>query len=327
MILITGGAGFIGSNLLAALAQRGEDVVVCDWLGSDARWRNLAKHRVHDLVSPEALMPWLGEHGTALSALIHFGAVSSTQETDVDLIVARNVQPSLRLFEWCRDAKVRFLYASSAATYGDGAAGFEDAGTSEALAALRPRNAYGWSKHLVDRRIVHDLERGAPMPPQWVGLKFFNVYGPNEYHKGSMRSLIAKSYAALAAGESLELLRSHRPDYADGEQRRDFIYVKDCIDVVLWLLDHPHVSGLYNVGSGHARTWLDLAGALFRALDREPDIRFIDMPPALIDAYQYFTEAPMQRLRAAGYERPFTSLEEGVNDYVRGYLALPDPYV
>ncbi|HLW23037.1 MAG TPA: ADP-glyceromanno-heptose 6-epimerase [Steroidobacteraceae bacterium] len=326
MYVVTGGAGFIGSNLVASLAARGEEVVVCDWLGRDERWRNLAKHAVRDVIAPESLMPWLARNGDAIEAVLHFGAVSSTHETDVDLLIARNVRPSIDLLEWCAASGVRLIYASSAATYGDGEAGFEDVCSESALAKLRPRNAYGWSKHLVDRRIARDLERGARLPPQWVGLKLFNVYGPNEYHKGSMRSLIAKSCASLARGEPLALFRSYRADCADGAQRRDFIFVDDCIDVVLWLLAHPTVSGLFNVGSGAARSWLELAEALFDALEREPQIRFIDMPAELIEHYQYFTEAPIARLRAAGYDRPFTPLESGVSQYVRQFLTRSDPY-
>jgi ADP-L-glycero-D-manno-heptose 6-epimerase len=227
---------------------------------------------------------------------------------------------------WCTEAKVRFIYASSAATYGDGAADFDDDARCEALARLRPLNAYGWSKHVVDRRIARLEATSKPLPPQCVGLKFFNVYGPNEYHKGAMQSVIAKNYLEIAAGRPLRLFRSDRLQYADGGQLRDFIYVQDCVDLVLWLLDHERVSGLFNVGTGKARTWLDLAAALFAAAGRAPAIEFVEMPPPLREKYQYFTEARMERLRAAGYERPFTSLERGIADYVRGFLATDDAY-
>lgn len=326
MILVTGGAGFIGSNIVAALCERGEDVVVCDHLGEGDKWRNLAKHEVAELVAPEMLQGWLQKHGERLAAVVHMGAISSTTESNVDLLVERNIRASLFLWDWCAAHRRPLIYASSAATYGDGSAGFEDDASPRALARLRPLNAYAWSKHFVDRRIARLLARGAPAPPQWVGLKFFNVYGPNEYHKGAMRSVVAQNYERVRAGEPVRLFRSHRPEYADGEQRRDFIYVRDCVDVVLWLLERPAVNGLFNLGTGQARTFLDLAAAMFAAVGRPPRIEMIDMPEALRARYQYRTEAPMARLRAAGYDKPFTTLEDGVADYVRRYLEGPDPY-
>jgi len=326
MYLVTGGAGFIGSNLVAALAGRGDSVVVCDWLRSDERWRNLARHELTDVVTPEALPQWLAAHGHALTAVLHLGAVSATTETDVDLIVQRNVRATLDLVAWCTQHGTRLIYASSAATYGDGSAGFDDDASCEALARLRPMNAYGWSKQLVDRRIARLVQAKAPLPPQWVGLKFFNVYGPNEYHKGGMRSLVAVNFERVQRREPVRLFKSYRSEYPDGGQLRDFIYVKDCVEVMLWLLETPSVCGLYNVGTGLARSWLDLAQALFSAVSRAPLIEFIDMPPELIDTYQYFTQARMERLRAAGYRRAFTSLEAGVADYVQGYLTRRDRY-
>jgi ADP-L-glycero-D-manno-heptose 6-epimerase len=326
MYVVTGGAGFIGSNIAAALAARGEDVAVCDWLRGDDRWRNLSKHEIAAMFAPEDLMAWLGRHDGRVEAVIHMGAVSSTTETDIDLIVARNVRSTLDILEWCTQTQTRLIYASSAATYGDGARGFDDAFSCEALAALRPLNAYGWSKHVVDRRIARLVERAQPLPPQWVGLKFFNVYGPNEYHKGPMRSLVAKNYALVKTAQPLSLFRSYRPEFADGGQLRDFIYVEDCVDAILWLVDHPKISGLFNLGSGEARSWLDLAQALFDAAAQPSLIRFIDMPAELMEKYQYFTQARMDRLRAAGYQRPFTSLEAGISRYVRNFLATNDPY-
>jgi ADP-L-glycero-D-manno-heptose 6-epimerase len=324
--VVTGGAGFIGSNIVAALAARGDEVVVSDWFRSDERWRNLAKHEVAALIAPEDLPAWLRQNGGRVEAVIHMGAISATTETDVDLIVSNNVRTTLALLDWCIEARVRFIYASSAATYGNGAGGFEDAFGIDALAALRPLNAYGWSKHLVDRRIARLTSQGRALPPQWVGLKFFNVYGPNEYHKGSMQSVIAKNYPQVRDGQPLRLFRSHVPRYADGGQLRDFIYVRDCVEVILWLLAHNQVSGLFNVGTGKARSWLDLATALFSAAEQPLAVEFIDMPLTLREKYQYFTEARMDRLRAVGYDRPFTSLEQGVADYVRHYLATDDPY-
>ena len=326
MYLVTGGAGFIGSNLVAHLAERGETVVVSDWLGQDERWRNLVHHELADVIAPEALSAWLARAGASLQAVVHMGAISTTTETDVDRLVHHNIRLTLDLLQWCTEHRKRFLYASSAATYGDGSAGFDDDGSCAGLARLRPLNAYGWSKQLVDRRIARLAAAGLPLPPQWVGLKFFNVYGPNEYHKGSMQSVVARNFALARSGEPLRLFRSYRTDYPDGGQRRDFIYVRDCVQVIAWLLEHPQVSGLFNVGSGQARSWLDLADALFAACGRTRYVEFIDMPPELIEKYQYFTEARMQRLRAAGYQQPFTSLEQGVADYVQRYLATADPY-
>ncbi|MFI4868870.1 MAG: ADP-glyceromanno-heptose 6-epimerase [Steroidobacterales bacterium] len=326
MYLVTGGAGFIGSNIVAALSERNDEVVVCDWLCNDERWRNLAKHEISEIIEPETALAWLRRKGDRLRAVVHMGAISATTETNVDLIAARNIRATLELMEWCTDAQVPLIFASSAATYGDGTQGFDDAFTRDSLAKLRPLNAYGWSKHVVDRRLARFVEADAKLPPQWVGLKFFNVYGPNEYHKGSMQSVVAKNYSLIRNGQPLCLFRSYRAEYADGGQSRDFVYVRDCVDVVLWLLDHPQVSGLFNLGTGQARSWLDLAKALFAAAGRAPAIEFIEMPSALIEKYQYFTQARMDRLRSAGYERPFTSLEEGIADYVRHYLAANDPY-
>jgi ADP-L-glycero-D-manno-heptose 6-epimerase len=324
--VVTGGAGFIGSNIVAALAARGCDVVVSDWLRSDDRWRNLAKHEIAGLISPDDLQDWLRRNESGVECVIHMGAVSMTTETNVDLIVANNVRATLDLLGWCTGAQVRFIYASSAATYGDGARGFDDDFSCGALATLRPLNAYGWSKHVIDRRIARLAEQAQRLPPQWVGLKFFNVYGPNEYHKESMRSMVAKNYALVRSGQPLRLFRSYRSEYVDGGQMRDFVYVQDCVAVVLWLIDHEQVSGLFNLGTGRARSWLELAHALFDAVEQTRNIEFIDMPKALVRHYQYFTEARTDRLRAAGYDRPFASVEEGVLHYVRKYLATDDPF-
>jgi ADP-L-glycero-D-manno-heptose 6-epimerase len=326
MYLVTGGAGFIGSNIVAALGERNDEVVVCDWLRDDERWRNLAKHEISEIIEPESLFAWLHRKGDRLRAVVHMGAISATTETNVDLIAARNIRATLELMEWCTEAQVPLICASSAATYGDGTQGFDDTFTRDSLAKLRPLNAYGWSKHVVDRRVARLVEAGAKLPPQWAGLKFFNVYGPNEYHKGSMQSVVAKNYGLIRDGQPLRLFRSYRAEYSDGGQLRDFVYVRDCVEVVLWLLDNPKVSGLFNLGTGQARSWLDLAKALFAAAGRAPAIEFIEMPPALIEKYQYFTQARMDSLRSAGYQRPFTSLEEGIADYVHRYLAADDPY-
>lgn len=333
MIIVTGGAGFIGSNIVGALAEQGRDrVVVCDTLGGGDKWRNIAKHDIADLIPPERLLNYLeglsrsaGLFSRPAEAIVHMGAVSSTTETDADYIFESNVRLPLELWKWCTRNGVRFIYASSAATYGDGGRGFDDTFTADDLARLRPLNAYGWSKSQFDRR-VEKLSRGFDTPPQWAGLKFFNVYGPNEYHKGDQRSVALQVFERAAAGDPMRLFKSHHPDYPDGGQRRDFVSVADCVDVVLWLLDHPSAGGLFNMGTGQSRTFLDLAKAVFAALGREPNIEFVDTPPGLRDKYQYFTEARMERLREAGYAKPFRSLEDGVADYVRNYLAIDDPY-
>jgi len=244
--------------------------------------------------------------------------------TDGDLVWRTNVELSMRLWEWCAHRSVRFIYASSAATYGDGAAGFDD---SPAHASkLQPLNLYGWSKHVFDLNVLDILRRGAPRPPQWAGLKFFNVYGPNEYHKASMVSVVKVKHDEIAAGHKPTLFRSNRADLPDGGQARDFIHVRDAVAIMLWLLDNPGVEGLFNVGTGQARTYLDLAHAVCDTAGVPRAVDFVDMPPPLSAQYQNFTEARIDRLRAAGYSAPFTTLEAGVADYARNYLAQANPY-
>jgi ADP-L-glycero-D-manno-heptose 6-epimerase len=324
MIVVTGGAGFIGSNIVAALAGGGAAVAVCDRLRRADKWRNLACVSLCELIAPQALPAWLPAQAGAIEAVVHMGAISSTTETDVDLIVEVNFRLSQALWRWCALEGKRFIYASSAATYGAGEQGFDD--DPRRLPLLRPLNAYGWSKHLFDRWVARTLAAGEPSPPQWTGLKFFNVYGPNEYHKGSMRSVIAQKYALAAAGQPVTLFRSHRPDVPDGGQKRDFVYVRDCVQVVQWLLAHPQVNGLFNLGTGRARSFAELAGALFAALKCPQRIEYVEAPAEVLAHYQYFTEARMERLREVGYTQPCTSLEEGVAEYVQRYLSQPDPY-
>lgn len=328
MILVTGGAGFIGSNVVAALAARGERVVVCDSFGIGNKWRNIAKHEVAELIAPAQCLDWLSRRHDRVRAVVHLGAISTTTETDGDRLAENNVRLSLALWDFCAAVDKPFIYASSAATYGDGSNGFDDDGRPEALARLNPLNGYAWSKHLVDRSIARRVALGEPGPSQWAGLKFFNVYGPNEYHKGSMQSVLSQLHAQAKSTGRLRLFKSHRPNYADGAQTRDFIYVRDCAQVILWLLDHPKVSGLYNLGSGKARSFLDVAKVLMAVLPKlKLEVEFFDMPEALKPGYQYNTEASIQRLKAAGYDRPMTSLEEGVKDYVVNYLEKDDPYL
>ena len=326
MILVTGGAGFIGSNIAAALVETGLPVAICDRFRNGNKWRNVSKLELRDAVAPEQLAPWLDAHVGQIEAVVHMGAISSTTESDVDLIMEVNFRLSQLLWRWCAVHGKRLVYASSAATYGAGEHGFDDDGSLEGLSKLRPLNAYGWSKHLFDRWVARELADGAARPPQWVGLKFFNVYGPNEYHKVGMQSVVAQKYPLASAGEALTLFRSHRSDVPDGGQKRDFVYVRDCVDVVLWLLSRPDVNGLFNLGTGQARSFEDLARAVFSSLGRPANVTYIDMPSAIRPNYQYFTEASMQRLRDAGYSRPFTSLADGVRDYVGRYLSQPDRY-
>ena len=323
MILLTGGAGFIGSNVHAALHARGQQTVIVDWLGDADKWRNLAAHPPHRIIRPEHLDAYL-ETTPALHAAIHLGAISETTATDGDLVWHTNVELSWRLWQHCARAGIPFLYASSAATYGNGAAGFDD--DPAALDTLHPLNLYGWSKHAFDRRIHAALAAGDPAPPQWAGLKFFNVYGPNEYHKGRLISVVKVKYDEVAAGHPARLFRSDQPGVPDGDQRRDFIWIDDVVDVILWLLDTPAVSGLFNLGTGHARTYRDLAYAVCDATARPRDIEFIPMPAALKGQYQSFTQARMDRLRAAGYPGQFTPLEDGIRRYVQHYLASGAPY-
>ena len=327
MIVVTGGAGFIGSNLVAGLERRSLPVVVVDRLGTGEKWRNIAKRELHDLVAPERLFPYLDAHAGRVETVFHLGAISSTTETDADLIVENNFRLSVALWRWCADRRVPFIYASSAATYGDGSAGFSDDASVTALGRLAPLNAYGWSKHLFDRRLSRALLSDEAGPPQCVGLKFFNVYGPNEYHKGDMTSVVAKLHPRLVAGEPARLFKSYRSGIADGGQSRDFVWVGDCVAIMLWLLDQPVVSGLFNIGSGKARSFRDLALATFAAIGTDPRIDYIEMPETLRSKYQYFTQADMRKLRSAGYEAPATSLEDGVGTYVRDYLAAADPYL
>jgi ADP-L-glycero-D-manno-heptose 6-epimerase len=325
MLLITGGAGFIGSNLVAALNEAGRtDIVVNDALGDGAKWRNLGRRQLGDLVPPGQLSAWLDNR--KLEAVIHLGAISDTTATDADLVLATNFHLSLQLLDWCTATRTPFIYASSAATYGNGADGFHDDWSAAALHRLKPMNLYGFSKHLFDRAVVDRFEKRAKLPPQWVGLKFFNVFGPNEYHKGEMMSLVAKRFDDAKAGEPVRLFKSHRQGIADGEQKRDFIHVDDAVAVMRWVLDTPTVSGIFNVGTGNARSFRDLIGAMFAALGRAPNIEYVDMPPAIRDQYQYFTQAHVENLRRAGYNGGFMPLEEGVYRYVTSFLNQADRY-
>ncbi len=315
-IVVTGAAGFIGRNTVAALNERGIDnVLLVDSLGKDEKWRNLVGLRYADLLTPDQFLDLvIARKLSDVAAVIHLGACSSTTENDADFLVANNFQYTRTLCEWCIKNEIRFVYASSAATYGDGSQGYSD--DDEQTRTLRPLNMYGYSKHMFD---LWALRSG--LFDRIVGLKYFNVFGPYEDHKGDMRSVVNKAYGQIIDDHEVSLFKSYKEEYADGEQKRDFIYVKDAVDVTLHFLDHPELGGLFNCGTGKARSWIDLATAVFAALGRRPNIKFIEMPERLREKYQYFTQADVTKLREAGqYRREFTSLEDGIADYVRSYL-------
>ena len=316
--LVTGGAGFIGSALVWGLNRRGcDNIVVCDILGGDEKWRNLAPLRFADYVEAGTLLERLQSGALGkFDLVLHMGACSSTTEKDASYLIRNNYEFTRDLAAWSLANKSRFVHASSAATYGDGSAGMED--DESKLDTLRPLNMYGYSKHLFD---LHAKRAG--FLNKICGLKFFNVFGPNEDHKGDMRSLVHKSYAQVRDKGVIKLFKSYRKEYKDGEQKRDFLYVKDCVAMTLHLAATPRANGLFNIGSGQARTWIDLANAVFTALKKKPAIKFVEMPEAIRPKYQYFTQANLLRLRGSGYAAPLTSLENAVFDYVRRYL-VPD---
>ncbi|WP_183480344.1 ADP-glyceromanno-heptose 6-epimerase [Komagataeibacter kakiaceti] len=319
MIVITGGAGFIGSCLQAELHARGEETVVVDWLGHEEKWRNLQLHAPSRIVAPENLDAFLASE-TKIKAIFHMGAISETIAVDGDLVWHTNVTLSQKLWSWCAERDINFIYASSAATYGAASTkiGFSDDLSS--LDTLRPLNLYGWSKHAFDQWVVNQVKNGNKIPKQWVGLKFFNVYGPNEYHKGKMLSVIKVKYDDISNGFPAKLFKSSSISIADGQQSRDFIWVGDVVDVMMWLYENPHVNGLFNCGTGVARTYLDLAYAICDSLGKSRDIEFIDMPNNLLGNYQNFTCANMNKLRSVGYKKDFTTLENGINIYIEKFL-------
>jgi ADP-L-glycero-D-manno-heptose 6-epimerase len=325
MLLVTGGAGFIGSNIVAALNEAGRaDVAVCDLLGHEGKWRNLAKRQLADIIPPSELPAWLA--GRRLDAVIHLGAISETTATDGDLVIETNFRLSIRLLDWCTATATPFIYASSASTYGDGAQGFGDDDSLAALKLLRPMNLYGWSKHLFDMAVAERAGRREKLPPQWAGLKFFNVFGPNEYHKGTMMSVLARRFDDIKAGRPVQLFKSHREGIADGDQRRDFIYVEDVVRVMMWLLATPSVSGIFNLGTGKARSFKDMMLAAYAALGTTPNIQYVEMPEALRGSYQYFTQSDVDRLHRAGYNGGFRPLEQTVETYIKDFLNRSDRF-
>ena len=316
-ILVTGGAGLIGSALIHALNQRGqEDILVTDVLGKDAKWKNLSPLRFDDFIQADSFLDRLEENPDAFGSvrtIFHLGACSATTEMDSGYLMENNYGYTKHLAHWALRRGIRFVYASSAATYGDGLQGMDDC--TDHLETLRPLNAYGYSKHLFD---LHAKRNG------WLekiaGIKYFNVFGPNEGHKGEMRSLVSKAYEQILETGKVRLFKSHRPDYRDGEQVRDFVYVKDAVAMTIHIANTPSANGLFNIGTGTPRTWVDLATALFTALDRKPEIEFIDMPEHIRNQYQYHTCADVSRLRSTGWSAPASVLEDSVSDYVRNYL-------
>ena len=315
--IVTGAAGFIGRNVVQELNTRGfENILLVDRLGDTDKWKNLVGLRYDDFLDKDDFRRSLTRRRCRdLKAVFHLGACSATTERDADYLLDNNYRYTRDVCEWCLTEEVKFVYASSAATYGDGTLGYGDDDAKTPM--YEPLNMYGYSKHMFD---LWALQQG--LFDKISGLKYFNVYGPFEDHKDDMRSVVNKAYGQIMDTGEVTLFKSHKPDYADGEQKRDFIYVKDAVDVTLWLGEEGSPSGLFNCGTGEARTWIDLVSATFAALGKEPTIRFADMPKHLQGKYQYFTEAEMGKLRSAGYKRPFYTLEDGINDYVQNYLVL-----
>ena len=316
MIIVTGGAGFIGSALIAALNKRQiTDILVVDELGTDRKWKNLRNLSFTDYVEKDDFLEMVIENklDSSIDAVFHLGACSDTTETNASYLIKNNYEYSKLLAQWATADNIRFIYASSAATYGDGSAGFSD--DQEKIENLRPLNMYGYSKHLFDL-----WARRTGLLKKIAGLKYFNVFGPNEYHKADMRSFCIKAFEQITSTGKVRLFKSYKPEYADGEQLRDFIYVKDAVDMTLFFYENPQLSGLFNIGTGKARTWNDLVKAVFAAMGKEPNIEYIEMPESIRNQYQYFTEADITKLQKAGYKKEITPLEDAIKDYVQSYL-------
>ena len=323
MIVVTGGAGFIGSAFVWKLNQEGiDDIVIVDHLGTSDKWKNLVNLRFIEYIKKDDFlqMIYTDQVPFRVRAVIHMGACSSTTERDADYLWMNNYLYSCRLADWALTKQIRFIYASSAATYGDGSLGFAD--DDALIPALRPINMYGYSKQVFDLWV---LKREAEM--QIAGIKFFNVFGPNEYHKGDMRSVVHKAYGQIKETGRVRLFKSYRPEYKDGGQMRDFVYIKDCVEVLWWLLEHIEINGIFNLGTGRARSWNDLIHAVFTAMNLPPNIEYINMPPGLDAQYQYFTEAKMEKLKSTGCPVVCRSLEDAVRDYVVNHMQKTDPHL
>jgi ADP-L-glycero-D-manno-heptose 6-epimerase len=315
VILLTGAAGFISSYMLGFLNKKGySQIVIADDFSEEDKWFNFEDKSFIAKIDRDKLFDWLGEEERHIEYVFHLGARTDTTEFDYSIHEKLNVEYSKKIWKFCVEKNIPLIYASSAATYGNGEFGYRD--DHEIVSSLSPLNPYGVSKNEFDKWALQQTQH----PPFWAGLKFFNVYGPNEYHKGRMASVIFHAYNQIRKTGKVKLFRSHRPDFKDGEQLRDFIYVEDVVAVCYWLMQHQPGSGLYNTGTGHARTFNDQVKAIFKSMDLAPQIEYIDTPEDIRDKYQYFTEADMTKLKAAGYSAPFYSLEDGVGDYVKNYL-------
>ncbi len=315
MIVITGAAGFIGSNIITSLNERNyKDIVLVDDFSNKEKAQNYEKKQFSELVDRSELTGWLEEHHKFVQIVLHMGARTDTAEFNWDTFVGLNLDYSKRIWEQCVEFGLPLIYASSAATYGLGELGYDD--DHEIVPALKPLNPYGRSKNEFDKWVLQQVRR----PFFWAGLKFYNVYGPNEYHKGRMASVVYQAYNQIKDTGKMKLFRSHHPEFADGEQARDFVYIRDVVDVIIHMMEYRNMSGLFNVGSGNANTFLDLVRFTFAAMEMKPEISFIDTPEDIRDKYQYFTEANIEKLRKSGYTAPFTSLEQGVTEYVKDYL-------
>ncbi len=316
MIIVTGGAGFIGSAIVWRLNSLGKDnIIIVDELGKEEKWKNLVGLRFSDFLHKDDFIEMVVDDELPFDteAIIHMGANSSTTEKDADFLFSNNYEYTKELAHYALNNNARFIYASSAATYGDGSLGFKD--DDSLTMKLRPLNMYGYSKSMFD---IYSIKHG--LSDKIVGLKYFNVYGPNEYHKGDMRSVVHKAFEQIRDTGKVKLFKSRHPDYKDGEQKRDFIYVRDAVDMTLYFLERQSINGIFNVGTGNARTWIDLVTALFKAMEKEVNIEFIDLPKHLAEKYQYFTEADLNKIKKAGYTNSPMSLEDGVTDYVKNYL-------
>jgi ADP-L-glycero-D-manno-heptose 6-epimerase len=322
MILITGAAGFIGSVMIWKLNERGVDsIIAVDRLHDGDKWKNLRKRRFYDWVHRDDLFSWLQREGKGVTAVIHLGACTDTTERDVDFFMGNNFEFSKNIWRFCVERDIPCLYASSAATYGSGERGYVD--EEKTIPDLHPLNPYGWSKQLFDRWVLRQEQR----PPFWYGFKFFNVYGPNEYHKGQMASIAFHAFGQAKNLGTIRLFKSYREDCEHGEQKRDFVYVKDVVDILDFFLQHHVESGIYNLGTGRARSFNDIATLIFRTIQAKEDITYFDMPESLRRQYQYFTEANIAKLKASGYDGPLHDLEGGISDYIISHLNTEDPYL
>ncbi len=327
-VVITGGGGFLGSNLAHHLGNiGGYRIIIVDSFGNDKKWQNLVRATIDEIVAPENFFYWLEMFGQEVEIIYNLGGISATTEHNVSAIIEANHDYPLLLWRWCIENDKRFVFASSAEVYGAGEMGFDDKLDVDYIRKLRPLNPNGWSKKLFDLHVAQAHARNDKMPAQWVGLRFFNLYGPNEYHKQDQRSVMLKIYEEASQGIAVRLFKSKNPEYPDGSQQRDFIYVKDAVAVMEWLLLNPRVNGIFNCGTGKARSFAELAQAIFSSLGKEPNVKYVDMPHHIEHQYQYRTEAVIDRLRQAGYDREFMSLEDGVADYINNYLRKDDMYL